>query len=293
MENHGASSSCSLARGKNHDIAQQSQWLQLTLSDSNRRMRATMSLLEEHENSSVRDEIYFKRRQDLFLMLEELNDSYCSLAEKYDHLRFKFNNVTDSGTIPSSSSNADTKRRLLGSSNDSPFDLFDSCVECNSIRGNPHVDCDNTNFDFEYLNKLIAELMSTEPHNKKMKMKIEIRENLCYEKAIDLCDKEDIHITMDDYQLVHEQVNPWSELKHQATKLMEENLQQLIELARRNIEKRVIINKLRFQLEQLKGENRALQSSISCLKVGGKSNQLQISKFRRLFSVKRFRLGCS
>jgi hypothetical protein len=71
---------------------------------------------------------------------------------------------------------------------------------------------------------------------------------------------------------------------------MEENLRQQAELARRNIEKKLVIDKLRLQLEHLKAENRSLQGCISCSKDGEKRNSLQR---RGLLSGKFFGGGCT
>lgn len=84
--------------------------------------------------------------------------------------------------------------------------------------------------------------------------------------------------------------NTWCELKFQITNLTEENLRQQAELARRNIEKKLIIDKLRLQLEHLKAENRSLQGCISCSKDGEKRHSLQR---RGLLSGKFFGGGCT
>ncbi|KAF2301813.1 hypothetical protein GH714_029508 [Hevea brasiliensis] len=298
MENNGAS--CS-STPDNHDCPQQSQWLQLTLSDSNKRIKAMMTLLEEDDNTSTRDEIHCKRRVKLFQMLEGFNNSYRSLAEKYDKLRSESCHENNPGSIPSACSDTNEKTRLIPSSTNSELKLFDSYLD--SILEDPDADCDNTDFNFEYLNKLVEKLMSTEPHaqSMEMKMKLDSRENHCNEGAKDLCDQNGVNVKMDDSNSVqnqatvrdlsensYEQANRWSELKFQVTKLMEENLKQQVELARRNIQKRVVINRLQSELEHLKGENRALQNCINCLKVGEKPNQFQTSKLKRIFSSKFF-----
>ncbi|EEF49361.1 protein NETWORKED 3A [Ricinus communis] len=262
MGNNGSPFSSSSLAADNHNSIQQSQWLRATLSDMNKRMRAIMTLLAEDENSSAKTKNYDNRRLELFQMLEHFNNSYCSLAEKYDRLRSKLCHVTDSGLIPSSS-NANNKTRLVGGLDDPKPELSVSCLD--SILSDADVDCDN-------------------------------------EKAIDLCDKKGINkinynnlvrdqsIDADVLKASSEQGNSsehggtWFELKFQVTNLMEENLRQQAELARRNIEKKLIINRLQLQLEHLKGENKDLQSCISCLKAVDKDKQFQMSKLRRMFS---------
>ncbi|KAF2322955.1 hypothetical protein GH714_032420 [Hevea brasiliensis] len=198
----------------------------------------------------------------------------------------------------SACSDTNKKIKLARSSNDSKLELFDSYLD--STLEDPGADCDSTDFSFEYLNMPLEELMSAEPHSMKMKKKLDIRENQCNEKATDLCDV-GINMMTDDLNLAqdqatvrdlsessYEQANTWSELNFQVTKLIEENLKQQVELARRNIQKKVVINRLRSQLEHLKSENKALQSSISRLKVGEKPNQLQMAKLKKCFQVSSF-----
>lgn len=84
-------------------------------------------------------------------------------------------------------------------------------------------------------------------------------------KATDFCQVEDNRTNMNDNGIVkatarafseggsHEWENIWYELKFQITNLREENLRQQAELARRNIEKRLVIDKLWLELEHFEG----------------------------------------
>ncbi|CAL1391351.1 unnamed protein product [Linum trigynum] len=74
-----------------------------------------------------------------------------------------------------------------------------------------------------------------------------------------------------------------AELKFQVAKLMEENLWQQAELARRNVEKKVTISRLQSQVEHLKRQNMALQDSISFYEMGKKNHRSSTSKLHQLW----------
>jgi hypothetical protein len=111
----------------------------------------------------------------------------------------------------------------------------------------------------------VDEMMSTEECKMKLKTKTEIGENQMDKKATDFCQVEDNRANMNDNGIVkatarafseggsHEWENIWYELKFQITNLREENLRQQAELARRNIEKRLVIDKLWLELEHFEG----------------------------------------
>ncbi|XP_011045807.1 PREDICTED: uncharacterized protein LOC105140611 [Populus euphratica] len=291
-------SSCSFAPG-DRDSPRHSQWLQKTLSDMNERMKAMMTLLEEDGDSLDRVASRCKRRLELVQMLEEFNRSYRHLAETCDRLSSKFL-VKDSGPAPLHSTIDSNKDTPIESSDNSNSEILDSHPQY--VVEDPEIKCDSTNFDVEYLDKLVDELMLTEECKMKLKAKREIRENQMDKKGRDFFRVESISTNMNDYGEVQatardfsegsgfEWDNTWCELKFQITNLMEENLQHQAELARRNIEKKLVIDKLRLQLEHLKAENRSLQGCISCSKDGEKRNSLQR---RGLLSGKFFGGGCT
>ncbi|KAJ6777042.1 PROTEIN NETWORKED 4A [Salix koriyanagi] len=247
------------------DSPQHSQWLQKTLSDMNERMQTMMTLLEEDGNSPDRVASHSKRRLELVQMLEEFNRSYRYLAETYDRLRSKFL-VKDSRPAPLYTAIDSNKETPIESSDNSNLEISDSYPQF--VVEDPEIKCDSANFDVEYLDKLVDELMLTEECKMKLKEKREIGENQMDKRGRDI----------------------FPSRKFQITNLMEENLQQQTELARRNIEKKLVIDKLRLQLEHVKAENRSLQNCISCLKVGEKRKSLQI---RGLLSGKFFGGGCT
>ncbi|XP_050231876.1 protein NETWORKED 4B-like [Mercurialis annua] len=258
-----SSSPISWAPG-NHSAPQESEWLRETRLEMNDRMKVMEALLGEDEDSSTRIENYDKRRLEVLQMLEEFNNEYCSLAEKYDGLMSKLDPESDSGSglgsgsVPSSSN---TSKKIVESCGDRKLEISGSCL--NAIFGEP-----DTDIEFEYLKQLEKELTD-------------------HDYSLTRHQDTAGDIREDD----SEQGNTWSDLNSQVTKLMEDNLQQQAELAKRNIEKKITINRLRSQIKHLKGENRELQTCMRCSKSGGKGKQM--SKLKRMFSGKLFDIGCS
>ncbi|CAN1137583.1 hypothetical protein LINPERPRIM_LOCUS22972 [Linum perenne] len=84
-------------------------------------------------------------------------------------------------------------------------------------------------------------------------------------------------------QGVQDKETNWSELKFQASKLMEENLWYQAEMARRNVEKKVTIDRLQLQVEHLKRQNTALLDCVSFFKMGKKPRRSSTSKLHQLW----------
>ncbi|KAK9271951.1 hypothetical protein L1049_002318 [Liquidambar formosana] len=283
MEN--TSGSCSWGSDR-PDSPHQSQWLQTTLSDLDKKMKAMLSVIEEDGDSLAhRVEMYYKKRPELIKMIEEFNSSYRSLAERYDQLSSQSAHAPNSGTSSPSLdcrkkqqiSNDNNSSKAVGSPVDSKLEAFDSHPE--SIVEDPEVEFDSANYNFKSLNEVAEDLMSNEPCNMTNTDNEITHFELGWKMAGDF--------PTGSFNLE----NTWSALKFQVMKLMEENLQQQAELIRRNNEKRNAIKELRCQLDQLKGENRALQSCLGCSKIDVKDNRSQISTLKGLKLGKFF--GCS
>ncbi|KAL5860774.1 hypothetical protein ACOSQ3_002089 [Xanthoceras sorbifolium] len=307
MENN-ASSSCSWSPNK-RDSLHQSLWLQTTLSELDKKMKAMMTLLGEDDNSSVQGiEIYDNRKPQLVQMLEDINKSYRSLAEQHDQLRSKSHHVLHSGSWSSSSSSNSRKkiqqssgnqRMVTGSFNVPKLEAFDS--HSDSVAEDPNVECDTAHIDFEHLNKLADELMSDEPCKMNFKT-TKISDNEMDKETTEIPNNEETKMNGSElgqattrYFVIGSsgRESTWPELKFQVSKLLEENLRQLAELLKRNDEKRKIINELQAQLKSSKGANRALQSCLSFREADIKLNQFQRSRSRGLSFSKFFKLGCS
>ncbi|KAJ0111455.1 hypothetical protein Patl1_02565 [Pistacia atlantica] len=286
----------------------QSLWLQTTLSEMDKKMKAMMTLLEEDNSSSKIVEIQCTRKSELIRMLEDFNRSYRSLAEQHDQLRCKSHYVLRSGSSSSSSNSrkirqiSDNQKRVAESFNDPKLAAFDS--HSDSIIGDPDAECDIANFDFdiEYLNRLADELLSTEQRKMNLETKIIFEDKEMDQETTESSNKEEIKMnaselgpatTRDFATDIYRWENTWPEIKIQVTKLMVENLQQKAELLKRNQQKRKTINRLREEIERLKNENRTLQNYTKFSKVELKRSQSQMSRLSESIFSKFFKVGCS
>ncbi|XP_038711854.1 protein NETWORKED 3C-like [Tripterygium wilfordii] len=198
-----------------------SQWLQTTLSGLEKRMKAMTDLLEEDSDSSPQKaDIYYRKRTELKQMLEEVIESF-----------------------------ADSKLKGLYSRSQSLDE--NSILEFYSATSN-----------LENLNTQADQPVSTESCTMNSKPKLEHRNDIVGKENTCVVDA-DTSIKMNDFQDIqaaqeafpggsYESQNTWSELNHQFTKLMGENLQQQAELAKRNIQKKVDIKRLQLKVECLK-----------------------------------------
>ncbi|XP_022928569.1 uncharacterized protein LOC111435336 isoform X1 [Cucurbita moschata] len=232
--------------------------------DIDKKMKAIVTLLDE-------DEHYQNRKLEIKYMLEEYNRSYHSLAEKYDCLKFIFVNTVYSAS--SSSSNAEIFRCNIKHPDIQSADVD---LRLNDI------------FDKEFLIKIREEVSNNKTYG---------RITACPE--IDSAEK---RMNKFETRKVRD-LNPsvaiakWesrcNELNSQVTMLMEENLQNQEELARRNNQKRAAIKELQQQIHCLKSEKRALQSSLRFTKEKFKPYRSPISRLAETISNKFRRRGCS
>ncbi|KAG8500611.1 hypothetical protein CXB51_002643 [Gossypium anomalum] len=83
-----------LSRVDSQVLRQQSQWLQTILSELDMKINAILSIIVQDAGDTFakRAEMYYQKRPELIEMVEDLQKSYRSLAEKYDQLRSQLNN---------------------------------------------------------------------------------------------------------------------------------------------------------------------------------------------------------
>lgn len=274
-----------------------------------KKMKAVMTILEENDSSSVeRDQIFNNRKPELIQRLEDFNRSYCSLAEQCALLRSKSHHVFHLG-CPSSSSfsysrkvgyQSKSQKRVVRSFSDPKLVAFDSTSE--PVFGDPDVQYNNIHFHFEYLNRLADELMSTDSFENVLETETEIKDNDKGKETTEVPNKEKMKINGSDISEAtteefltgsFEWKNTWHELKFRVTKLMQESLRQQAELLKRNEDKRKTIKALRAQMEHLRSQNRALQSSLRFSKVEVKSNRFHMPRLSGLLFNKFFKGGCS
>lgn len=267
-----------------------------------------MTILEGG-NSPSQGHMHCKWREDLIQMLEEFGQSYRVLAIAYNQLKSK----TSHGTFHSDSlSSSTTSKTLCASCNRTTTgNLEDKKLKegCNrhlkSLTEHSDVKSDDTNLDFELLNKQedkYDELLSSDPCSMKFKSELERSGSQIEHRMTDFSTNENILMkieglelnqrTEDQPMINFEFDSMWSMLKYQMTKLTEDNLHQLVELVQRNDEKRETIRRLQLEVEALKCENKALQMSLRHSNADSERDQPQISRPGRISVGKLFR-GCS
>ncbi|XP_038700615.1 protein NETWORKED 4B-like [Tripterygium wilfordii] len=283
-----------------------SQWLQTTLSGMEKKMKAMMNLLEEDSDSSAQKaDIYYRRSTDLKQMLEEFNKSYLALAEEHDQLRSELHQDTNSGSsasnFKSTQDASNDKKRVIGSFDDSKVKGLYSHSQ--SLDEKSILEYYSATSELENLSKLADQLVSTESCMINSRPQLGHRDDIVGKENTCAADG-DTSFKTNDFQFFqaaqeesplgsYESQNTWSELNHQFTKLMQENLQQQAELARRNIEKKVAIKGLQLEVKCLKRENAALQDCLRYSKVYVNHKKLQRSKLGGKFVGNFFGGGCS
>lgn len=269
--------------------------------DLDEKLGAMMTILEAG-NSSNQGYINCKWREDLKQMLEELGQSYCVLALSYNQLKSK----TCHGTFPSGSLSSSTtsKAKCSSCNRRATSNLEDkkpkmgSNSHLKSLAGYSDLKFDGINLDFELLKKQKDELLSSGPCIMKFKSGLEFSDTLIEDRMTDFSPKENILMKMEDLELNHIIEDPsvinskFDRLKHQMTKLTEDNMHQLVELVQRNDEKRETIRRLQLEVETLKHENKVLQISLRHSNADSECSQSQISRPGRISVRKLFR-GCS
>ncbi|KAL4569496.1 hypothetical protein LXL04_025135 [Taraxacum kok-saghyz] len=77
-----------------HNRPHQSQWLHSTLSDLEKKVKHILSLIEDDGDTfAERAEMFYKKKPLLIKSVEDLHESYKHLAEKYDQLIKRHENV--------------------------------------------------------------------------------------------------------------------------------------------------------------------------------------------------------
>ncbi|KDP23275.1 hypothetical protein JCGZ_23108 [Jatropha curcas] len=83
-----------------HNRPHQSPWLQATLSDLDDKIKTMVNIIQDDGDSfAERAHAFYKRRHELLKILLDLHSSYCSLAEKYDQLRYAVRDLSNEPII--------------------------------------------------------------------------------------------------------------------------------------------------------------------------------------------------
>ncbi|XP_059446906.1 protein NETWORKED 3C-like [Corylus avellana] len=208
-----------------HSRSHQSEWLQTTISDLDKKTKLMLSIIEDDGVSfAKRAEMFYNSRPELIKMVEDLHKSYRLLAQNYDHLK--------SSSIPRPFlSPPGSFRRVQHLRNSGDMELEASISHPQPVAEDPGFEAETSNFD--------------------------LRKNSSEKKIIN--GVEHSNFGMPDL----ERKKMWDELQLEVTKLMEENLRQQAELIRRNDEKREAIKELFSQIKKLMDENRALRTCLA------------------------------
>ncbi|CAK8561800.1 unnamed protein product [Lathyrus sativus] len=79
-----------------HIRTKQSKWMEQNLQDMEEKVQTVLRLLEEEGDSfGKRAEMYYKRRPELIIFVEEAFRAYRSLADRYDHLSTELQNANN------------------------------------------------------------------------------------------------------------------------------------------------------------------------------------------------------
>ncbi|KAJ1391989.1 Protein Networked [Sesbania bispinosa] len=287
----------------------QSQWLQTTISDLDEKLEAMMTILEGC-NSPNQGHMHCKWREDLIKMLEEFGQSYRVLAIAYNQQKGRISHGTfHSGSLSSSGTSktmcAICNQRAAGNLGDKNLE-----ERCNrrpkSLAEHSDVKFDGHNLDLELLNKQedeYQELLSADPCNMKFKSELERRDAQMEDRITYFPSKENVvkkieglesNQRIEDPSMINfKSDNMWLTLKYQIMKLTEDNLHQLVELVQRNDEKRETIKRLQLEVEALKRDNKALQTSLRHSNADSEWDQDQSQISRQGVSIGKLFRGCS
>lgn len=271
-------------------------------------MKAIVTILKEDHCSDQGADMHQKGRKDLKQMIEGLSKSYQALAIAYDQLKSETSNTSHS----ESSSFSNKKITLCASCNEKATSNIrgrnlEDGFKCHlkSIVKGPDIKFDGTDLNYGQMKRLegVHGLISAvKPSSVICKAGLECKGTLEEEIMTDSSTNENFLTeieglessqTIDDPSMSRCRFGKiWSGLDFQITQLVEDNLQQLVELVRRNDEKRETIKKLQLEIEALKRENEVLQISSRYSNADSEHDQPQTSR-RGGISVSKLFRGCS
>ncbi|KAJ9186134.1 hypothetical protein P3X46_005669 [Hevea brasiliensis] len=273
-EKHDFSASFSWWSGS-HNRPLQSPWLQATLSDLDEKIQMMVNIIQDDGDSFVdRAERFYKRRPELLKIVQDLQNSYLSLAEKYDQLRSAEFIPAAHLRSPLSSSSSLKLLQNTNKENTETTKLEESPIsQPQSVQQeDSETKTQISSFEQHSLNKPVScKQCKTEEDNQGDNM------NGGGLKKIVLAG--------DDSE---EKENIWNQTRQKVSKLIEDNLKQQNELIRRNEEKREVMKQLRAQINRLMEENRALKSCLPSYKVDMKRNESRVSKLKGLNCIGQF-----
>lgn len=269
-------------------------------------MKTITSILKEDHFSDQGADVDKKWRKDTKQVLEELSKSYRTFAIAYEQLRSESSHTSHSGSSSSSIATitlcAICNEKATGNFHGQKLEDAFNCGLKSIVRC-PDLKLDGTEQinKLEYENEYHEMMSAVEPINMVFKAGFQCKGTQEEEIMTDFSASEDFLTEFDCFGSSQKLEDPSttqcdfgmsSGLDSQITQLVEDNLQQLVELARRNDEKRETIKHLQSEIEALKRENRALQISSRYSNADSEHDQSQITRHGRISVSKLFR-GCS
>ncbi|XP_027152589.1 protein NETWORKED 3A-like [Coffea eugenioides] len=264
---------------RNRSHHHQSQWLQSTLAELERKIQKILELVEDDGDTfAQRAEMYYKKRPELIRVVEDLRKSYISLANKYDILRSE---------SLCASSNSFRLQSSLPSSAVLALHLHEAEAVNKGIITNPKNTCgqdeDRVRTSTTSSDLLEALTLSNSAHSLMMPG------DACDEELIRRRDKGDgggnrkvckINGGFDDsrrdrdgdsstirigskYEYEAEREDMWNKMRQSVSELMDDSLSQQAELIRRNNEKTESIKRLGPYINQLQNENKRLKELLA------------------------------
>ncbi|XP_027099354.2 uncharacterized protein [Coffea arabica] len=246
---------------RNRSHHHQSQWLQSTLAELERKIQKILELVEDDGDTfAQRAEMYYKKRPELIGVVEDLRKSYISLANKYDILRSE---------SLCASSNSFRLQSSLPPSAVLALQLHEAEAVNKGIITSPkntsgqdedHVRTSTTSSEL-----LEARTLSNSGHSSMTPG------DACDEELIRRRDKGDgggnrkvckINGGFDDSRRDRDG-DMWNKMRQSVSELIDDNLSQQAELIRRNNEKTESIKRLGPRINQLQNENKRLKELLA------------------------------
>ncbi|KAE9593855.1 hypothetical protein Lal_00036472 [Lupinus albus] len=262
----------------NNNTAKRSSWLQSTLSELNEKTKRMLKLIEEDADSfAQRAEMYYKKRPELLIMVEDFYRTHRSLAERYDQIKpepgIRF-------VAESPFASAKNQIEKLVSFADNGYDTYsENCYteeDCTESEVDDPEQVEEENIKEKHVSFMVDndEVMKLNDEIKRLNEEKKNHEEQLKQKDI-ICDEV-------------------MKLREEMKRLREENKTQMEQLKKKDEEKLEVIRQLSLAIDIMKQENVKMRKFIA--KEGTKKlkkNPFELSKFVGAFSGKLFNNGTS
>ncbi|CAL0302462.1 unnamed protein product [Lupinus luteus] len=265
----------------NNNTAKRSPWLQSTLAELTEKTKTMLKLIEEDADSfAQRAEMYYKKRPELLIMVEDFYRTHRSLAERYDQIKPETGIGFLAAVGGSPFASAKHQIEKLVSFADNGYDTYsehcytEDCTE--SEVDDPAQEDEEENIKEKHVSFMVVndEVMKLNDEIKRLNEEKKNHEDQLKQKDI-ICDEV-------------------MKLREEMKRLREENKTQMEQLKMKDEEKLEVIRQLSLTIDMMKQENVKMRNFIA--KEGTKKlkkNPFEFSKFVEAFSGKLFNNGTS